>query len=801
MRQLQRRSGPCADFVAGARRLLTCVLAIAIALPLAPSAVAQGALTSEAARELARQRNMLEVALAGVDSSRIDLDAQRLDAAFMDAQELEELLASEYRFELYRGLLRGAEATFISRAGNALDLSFLLATLLEDAGYDARIALGSLTEADGERLLERVLEPLAAPERSSPDQVRAVAQAADVSVEDLEEFGRALAAVELEETAPYLEAQAASAALLDALAAAGVVLASDDHAALLAEAIEYAWVEYRLGDAAWDAIHPAFGALPAPLVVADEYIESAVPESLQHRLRVEVGIERKRGNEFFEEHIMTPWERPVANMFGVNLAVTNSPLDQPADATLKDLGTTLRETAFFVPLLNGVLAPGAMAFDTMGNLLSPADAANAMAGVFQTAASKMGQATGLLGALGTDAPADMEPFALTAQFVDVIHVAPGGAENRQRRYVFDRRGGAARVQGGAELLDESVLLNGILSSMEFMVTGASLPTDYLVDDSVQQGLRYLDAIERLAQNPDLGLIDGVDGLQGRDQLLLMALFEGVAPVAGGAGYRAAPTVVSIRQALTIGESVGGELGVDILHSSRRFLTTGPSGVVSDANHAVLAGAWDTMVERLYVERFAQGVDSAYSSFADGSGPLTVLTDVAELQGSGAPDAALPALQRDLAAGNVVVYASDHAASGTAFSWWRVDPATGTTLGIGSRGHGNAALEYLVPWQISLTVAGVLAVPGAMICASQSGDALIICLCDMVTGVVIFGSIGLAVGGALAGASAAVQVGVSVGMFVGSDIGLGTAMLTPLGGPCTWADRLMSFQAPTTCILG
>src|SRR5690606_34129938 len=148
---------------------------------------------------------------------------------------------------------------------------------------------------------------------------------------------------------------------------------------------------------------------------------------------------------------------------------------------------------------------------------------------------------------------------------------------------------------------------------------------------------------------DLGLVDGVGGLQGRDQLVRMARVGRDAPAAGGAGYRAAPTRGPIRHPLSSRRSAGRVWGVGLVHRSRRFRTTGPSGVVSDANRAVLAGAWDTMVERLYVERFAQGVDSAFSSFADGSGPLTVLTDVAELRGSGAPDAALPALQRDLAA--------------------------------------------------------------------------------------------------------------------------------------------------------
>jgi hypothetical protein len=35
------------------------------------------------------------------------------------------------------------------------------------------------------------------------------------------------------------------------------------------------------------------------------------------------------------------------------------------------------------------------------------------------------------------------------------------------------------------------------------------------------------------------------------------------------------------------------------------------------------------------------------------------------------------------------------ASGALASWWRVDPKTGTTLGIGNDGSGQASTEYMV----------------------------------------------------------------------------------------------------------
>lgn len=779
------------------------VLASFLAFAWAPSALAQGSGTDAALEELARQRRLLEVVREGVDGSRFDLDALRLDAAFMDATEIGDAVATGYGFELYRGVLRGPEGTLVSGAGNAFDLSLLLATLLQDAGYDSRIAVGTLEAEDAERLLARVLEELETPGATAmgSDRIAEVARAGGVSEAELVEYGRALTAVDVTSSDRYQESVAASGALIRALAGAGVDLRGATHEDLVDEAREYAWVEYRLGATdEWGALHPAFGALPGPSgVVAAEYLEGSVPGHLQHRLRIEVGIERKRGDVFSEEPLMTPWERPVANMLGVNLSVANSPLGQGAGASLQEIAGSIGDTMFFVPLLNGTMAPGARAFDTMGNLLSPEDAASPMAGVFQTGAGKLNQATGALGGLGNDGPADDEPFALTAQFVDVVHVAPGGEESRQRRYIFDRRAGDARALGGTALLDESVLLNGILSNMEIMVTGGSLPLDFLALDTTAQGMLYVEAMERLVRQPDASALQtAFADVRGRDQLLLMALFEASASGAGGVAYRAEPTVVSIRQALTVGDSVGVEIGVDIMFSGRRFLVDGPSGVTEDPDAAVLAGAWDTMVERLYMQRFDPAVASAYSVFGAGA-PLEVVKSEDELAASGAPAAALPAMQRDLSAGNVLVYAAAQPGGDAAFGYWRIDPLKGATLGMGTGGHGSALTEFLVELSPSLALAAALAVPGAALCATQKGDDLILCICDMVTGIAIFTGIGVGIAAAFGGATVLVQQGVAVGSFLALDLGVGVPSLF-LGGPCTWVDKLIGDGGPRSCIL-
>ena len=71
-----------------------------------------------------------------------------------DAEKIINFVQTEIGFEQYPGLLRGAQGTLLSRAGNALDQSVLLERLLLDAGYEAKINHGTLEGADAQRLLQ-----------------------------------------------------------------------------------------------------------------------------------------------------------------------------------------------------------------------------------------------------------------------------------------------------------------------------------------------------------------------------------------------------------------------------------------------------------------------------------------------------------------------------------------------------------------------------------------------------------------------------------------------------------------------
>lgn len=782
------------------RGLLVLALSASLAFPLAPLALAQpgpaGASGGAAADPIVRQKEVLRDVLAELDPATFDVDALALDLAFAEPEEIVDYVAGEIAFEAYAGLLRGPQGTLVARAGNALDQSVLLARLLTDAGYEARVALATLGDDDARRLsltmfaeggAQVAADAAAADEEASAENTEALARITGTDLATIAASLDDLAALRADDLPAYQAADDARALLVAAFAGAGIELGGDATGSLSAEARSYAWVEFRLfEDEPWSAAHPAFGGQAAPTVEAERWIEGAVPDELLHKVRIEVMLERKRGDEFSTVALMEPWERPAANMLGIPIEVGNVPLGQGADVTLVELGTDLAEVAFFVPTLDGSMAPGAQAFDTMGNVVPPDAAASAMAGVFQTTAEKGNAATSALGALG-DGPSDDEPFALVAQWVDYVLVEPGGEETRYRRFVFDRRTPEARASGGSDLQSQQVLLNGILSQQTVMVVGGALTPAYVAKALGEQSLRALDVLEALRTAPadetaEL-MVELLADVEVKDHLGLIASFDAVGAAEGGVAYRATPTVVVLRQALTPGPQPSGAFGVDIVTNARRFLRLEGSEIRHDAERAILAGAWETSVEREYVRRFGTANHGTYAAFgtADVAAAVVAPFDLDALAGLADAAEALPALRSDVERGYAVVVPTGPRPDGAGFAWWRVDPLTGETLGVAADGRGAESVEYSIPFGVSAAFAGALAVPGALACATGAGGmAMALCFCDLA----VTTGVALAIGAALAAKFA----GAAVALFLIGDVGVGTVLAIPglFTGPCSWA---------------
>ena len=94
-------------------------------------------------QHLSRTMEIFKSLRSNIDRSQFDLEAL-LEKLEYDDEAIIRFVDEQIAYQPYQGLLRGALGTLMSRAGNSLDQSVLLATLLRDAGFDARITQGRL---------------------------------------------------------------------------------------------------------------------------------------------------------------------------------------------------------------------------------------------------------------------------------------------------------------------------------------------------------------------------------------------------------------------------------------------------------------------------------------------------------------------------------------------------------------------------------------------------------------------------------------------------------------------------------
>ena len=672
---------------------------------------------------------------AAIDRTVFDLDALAFELAFEDAATLAEWVEREIHFEPYAGVLRGPEGTLRARAGNALDQAALLARLLNDAGYEARVVMGTLTDADADALLRRALAERAPvpPVGDRAAMEAALGGMAAVLGQPLErllsELEGTFASGSVTDARLLGEVDARALELETALASAGVVLGEGATERLRDEARSYAWVQTRLSAASpWDDHHPT-GVSLARTPEVERVLEGVVPDDLLHRVRIEAWIERKEVDRLITESVMEPWERPAALVSGRAIDYANAPNGfELGPIGTFDMDAVLASTNFFVPYLNGAIAPGGLFFDLDGRALAPMIAGDQAAALVQTVGRAAESAAGALRGIGIGGDAPQEDpddlIALVGHGLDITLIAPGGEETTYRRWVIDRLGAENRAAGDVAVDDAGIdTARALMRQQRLMVATGALPQGYLLDLALAEieARRELFAFTvRQAFDGDPDAVLGADEVgiaTAADQVLLFDAFDrplsAAASHALATGFRAAPSVVNLTRYLAADDTL--VYSVDIVANDRRVLS-GAGGPALDAAAALRRGVWETVAER---EALRDEDAARQVAAAEAAGPFTVLRPGAAIDAAalGLDAEAVRTLAADLERGTLVLLGTDAAERG---AWWRVDPVTGTTLGVTADGRGQTMTEYTIKlYDAGFTV--MFAVKGLVACESSAND--------------------------------------------------------------------------------
>lgn len=586
---------------------------------------------------------------------------------------LAEWIATHTALRAYRGTLRGAKGVLADRQGNTLDRSLLLAELLTLSGYDARLARGTISGGDLAVLRGKIWAPapLPAPAPIAPEHMKVLAPIGDDYSQA--DFECALA------LGWRIEDQ--TQRLLEMLATAGI---TDANGALADEMLkDHWWVQ--LNDAGtWRDLDPTGLSVSAEWTGTPD----ALPADLAHEVSITVTVQIQIDGQRQDVPLIAIRDRASAFSDG-SISLYFEP-KSVAKADPADLDAWLAATAAsdrWAPVItyrDQIWAGRIFGFD--GKIT---DYVPGLADQARTTASTAG---GLIGGLTGGRGASKGKAgdgAAVALWIDYgVHV-PGQSEIRERRMLFGAPGrddGADGDTTGTPPPDRAAAMAG---QYHIYVTsgdpaGYSMPAHAVTETlDALRGLRAVAAMGGSGKSPAPGDLAGALPRPAPSALyaLLMARAEDDGDSLGA--HYTSPTIFSI--SVRPGQSADSLVAAfDIVRNDV------PAGL--DLDEAIRRGVTDTVLESYLIADALGAANNAATAFAKDDVTWTLLLSDTDVRAQRLPPRIADLIRSEIARGYVIA-APARTAGGTNLAFWRIDPRTGTTLGMTAVGTGGAAAEY------------------------------------------------------------------------------------------------------------
>ncbi|MDP6605364.1 MAG: hypothetical protein QF664_03775 [Dehalococcoidia bacterium] len=615
----------------------------------------------------------------------------------------------------YQGALRGPEGVLMDRLGNSLDRSLLLAGMLEAQGLSVRLARAELSDAAAETLMGQVR----APASRGPASVVASPEYADRFWQLVGDLG--LDATELRESEAasaqrQADAQSQAATRVDEQAAilnaaiASIRSVADETEATTAAARDHWWVQTRI-DRNWIDLDPM---LP-DAAVGDVHSDSpetvtfrkrngalVLPRDTAHEVTFRVIVEQSRNGRLREREALEHVFRPI-DLAGDPVSFTAYAIHAPADFNTEptaDLMAELRRRAArpgeWLPILR------------IGSELVYTNAFTADGGVKRPDLSLLGgsqrQLSGALAQLGaldaavSGGSADPMTFASAAWLEYEVSV-PGSDTKVIRRPLFDLLGAARGGDSAPTSIDDDQRVAreaALIGWSDLLVLGADLPRDFVERRAASGFLAGRDTILEIMRAASRERYEEILEEAGSPEgvpLQLYSLAVARSEWAGGTRtYMRRPNILTTHR--------GYRLGTDgTLSFEQRFdIVANDVTSAGDAFDARLRqGVLDTNAEALLLAVDGPVANTAelMAADADSGRNWVLITDLAAApwSASGAGARMRQLVGADLAAGYAVV-APPTVDNEEDVAWWRIDPATGDTLGMMANG-GQAATERII----------------------------------------------------------------------------------------------------------
>lgn len=629
-----------------------------------------------------------------------------VEAIGRDPQKLLEWTRDKTYWVPYRGALRGFQGVLMDRMGNSLDRSLLLAELLTRAGHTVRLANRSLTPSQVSDFLELVVavpEPVAGvlpvSATSEEAEYERLAKMTGIGVDVLKQSVRSST-----ERARYLGDTMADRIAVQVPFLSKAVAeppATDDWRNKAAVAMsDHWWIQCQEGsiwidlDPLVPAARPAGSLGPAEHTFPYTSSNGSVPleSSFVHEVSIRVVVGQFSSGREAEQTALEYTLRP-AEVFGQAIAIQNIPTEWPErgpageDVVAALSALALRQTEWVPALRIGDRTVTQSSFTDRGDVHNaPGRGGGPVGGAFDG-----------FGALGGDVgpTADAQ---LTAVRIEYEIRVPGESPKKIGRDLFslgDTQAGNNRNGGAPSLTERDRLARALrlLDRVEVLFQSCRPSPEYLMQQSLSDlsanrgamagwasGLASRNVAQAIEQSRKVKPTTG--------RLLALALARFSWNPSGHAVYLAAPNVLTYRTGFAIrapGTVVTRE-GFDIVANG--------VAVHGDAKASAFVarlgqGVADTNAEAVLMPDLAVNAGTmlgASSTRQESWAFVRAFEDRTWSAGRWPPEVGVQ-LKHTLESGYVVVVPQSVSSTSASapWVWWRVDPRTGETLGMGQFG--------------------------------------------------------------------------------------------------------------------
>lgn len=470
----------------------------------------------------------------------------------------------------------------------------------------------------------------------------------------------------------------------------------------------YYFVKYRFSQGEpWAQAHPAFTSAN-PTIEESTYVTEGF-EDQHHQVTVQAFITRETDGKEETIPVSAVHSQTVASLFENQLQFSTiaSGLQKAIE---EKSATALQASRFFAPAINGKLAKSARYFTLDGRDLSPAQVNDPMGKIGTVANEKITQMTGALDdALGTPTPGDettSNPASrLLHYYLTIQWTAPSGVSRTLERSIYRPTADQNAATAQAEITQRAVLA----------ATPATLTPAAELFTSLQDQRAVLALMAKLKTQDytesqlsrQLG-----DWSRNRNDLIFNTAVKISRASAGEAALFSQAPVIALRwekqadegtPATSESTSNSPTMAFDYLVNSAQTASLAGNVVSINPTQTLVYGVWSTYGEAVLMsgspQRDSLAVDSISAAGAfnrlSRQGKITVVD--ANSAGSLPNGSIPPLLQKRILQNPQYAYilpSPNTVGSNNPYdyAYYRVNPATGETLGYSLNGRGVAISE-------------------------------------------------------------------------------------------------------------